>query len=202
MSIIKTHEINLYGKSKNHYIRLKPLNDEHLPLLYKWNADPEVTYWCEGNDSDEGNNEQTVHDIYGYVSQIAYCFLLEVDREPIGECWLEEMNIQEVIDMYPNLNIKRIDMMIGEKNWWGKGIGSALVGILTDYAFEHDNVDILHIPCVFDYNIRSQKTFLRNGYKFLKAVDVENNKKMKQEYHYVLAKSDYKPCYTITYERI
>ena len=103
--------------------------------------------------------------------------------------------------MYQNLNVKRIDMMIGDKNFGGKGIGSALVGILTDYAFECDNVDVLHIPGVFDFNIRSQKTFLRNGYKFVKAVDVANSKKMKQEYHYALRKEDYTPCYNLTYEK-
>ena len=198
--IIQTHDINLYGKKKDFNIHLRPLNDVHLPLLYKWNADPEVTYWCEGNDDGRlFNDEQTVRDIYEYVSPIAYCFLLEVDGEPIGDCWLEQMNIQEVIDMYPNLNVKRIDMMIGEKSWWGKGIGSALVGMLTDYAFIHDNVDIIYIPGVFDFNIRSQRTFLRNGYKFVKAVDVDYNPKVKQEYHYVLPKADWKPCYNITY---
>ena len=202
MRIIKTHDINLYGKKNDNLIRLRPLNDEHLPLLYKWNADPEVTYWCEDIDEGTANNEETVHDIYGYVSEIAYCFLIEVNGEPIGECWLEKMNIQEVIDMYPNLNVKRIDMMIGEKDWWEKGIGSALVGMITDYAFEHDNVDILHIPSIFDYNIRSQRTFLRNGYKFVKTTNVENSKKMKYEYHYALTKADWKPCYNITYERV
>ena len=201
MNIIKSHDITLIGKLKEYNIQLKPLNDKHLPLLFKWNADPDVTYWCEGSDLPEGNDEKTVCDIYSYVSKIAFCFLLEVNGEPIGDCWLEEMNIQEVSDMYPNLNVKRIDMMIGEKDWWGKGIGTALVGILTDYAFEHDNVDIIHIPSVFDFNIRSQKAFLKNGYRFIKATNVADNKKMKQEYHYALYKADYTPCYNLTYEK-
>jgi len=200
MSIIKTHEVNLYGKLKGITIRLTPLNDKHLPLLYKWNSDPEVTFWCESIDG--ANDEETVRDIYSYVSPIAYCFLIEIDNKPIGDCWLENMNVQEVIDMYPNLNVKRIDLMIGEKEWWGKGIGSALIGMLTDFAFEHDNVDVLHIPCIFDYNIRSQKAFIKNGYKFIKASDVKDNKKMKQEFHYALRKEDYLPCHTITYERL
>jgi len=201
MSILRTHEINLYGKLKDYNIRLRPLNDGHLPLLYKWNADPEVVYWCEDLEEMEANDEESVRGIYGYVANIAYCFLLEVNGEPIGDCWLEEMNIQEVSDMYPNLNVKRIDMMIGEKDWWGKGIGSALVGMLTDYAFERDNVDIVHIPSVFDFNIRSQKAFLKNGYKFVKAVDVDG-KRVKREHHYALKKSDWTPCYNITYERV
>ena len=199
MSVIKTHEVNLYGKLNGHHIRLRPLTDEHLLLLYKWNADPEVTFWCESGDG--ANDEETVRDIYSYVSPIAYCFLLEVDGKPIGDCWLENMNVQEIIDAYPNLNMKRIDMMIGEKDWWGRGIGSALIGMLTDFAFEHDGVDVLYIPSVFDYNIRSQKAFLKNGYEFIKASDVEDSKKTKQEFHYALKKEDYSPCYNMTYEK-
>lgn len=190
MSIINSHDITLYGKSKNHDIVFKPLCDEHMPLLYKWNADPEVSYWCEGNDIDLTNIEEHVHDVYGYVSQIAYCFLLEADGVPIGECWLENMNIQEVIDMYPGLDVRRIDMMIGEKDYWGKGIGTTLVAVLTEYAFREENADVIHIPSVFDYNIRSQKTFLKNGYKFIKATDVDSDR-MKQEYHYAITRREY-----------
>ena len=87
MSVIKTHKVNLHGKLKDYHIRLKPLNGEHLPLLYKWNSDPEVTFWCESCDG--VNDEETVRDIYSYVSPIAYCFLLEVDGKPIGDCWLQ-----------------------------------------------------------------------------------------------------------------
>lgn len=44
MSIIKTHNITLYGGNEIYKIVLRPLSDEHLPLLYKWNADSEVLY--------------------------------------------------------------------------------------------------------------------------------------------------------------
>ena len=55
---------------------LRPLTDAHLPLLYKWNGDPEVVYW-----SDDGNDtsfdEETVRAIYSHVSQNALHFLIE-----------------------------------------------------------------------------------------------------------------------------
>ena len=50
MSIIKTHEITLYGGSEQYQIVLRPLSDEYLPYLYKWNSDPDVLYWSEGDD--------------------------------------------------------------------------------------------------------------------------------------------------------
>ena len=36
-----------------------------------------------------------------------------------GECWLQKMNIPEVIAMYPeSTDVRRIDMTIGEREWW------------------------------------------------------------------------------------
>ena len=75
MSIIKTHDVTLYGGYDTHEIILKPLLDEHLPLLYKWNADPEVLYRTEGGkDIIRSYGEDTVQEIYGGVSQNAFCF--------------------------------------------------------------------------------------------------------------------------------
>ena len=51
MPVIRTaHEYIL--RSPEGGLVLRPLTDEHLPLLYKWNADPEVVYW-----SDDGNDD-------------------------------------------------------------------------------------------------------------------------------------------------
>ena len=47
MSIIKTHDITLYGGNEVDLV-LRPLSDEYLPFLYKWNSDPDVLYWTEG----------------------------------------------------------------------------------------------------------------------------------------------------------
>jgi RimJ/RimL family protein N-acetyltransferase len=201
MSIIKTHDVYLQGKVKGCRVRLVPLEDKHLPLLYKWNEDPEVAYWCDfDSDGSEGMDGELVNAIYGHISKNAHCFLVEADGEPIGDCWLQDMNIQEISDRYPGLNVKRIDMMIGEKDWWGKGVGSSIVGMLTDFAFEKCGVDVIYIASIFDFNIGSQRAFLKNGYKFAGAVDVESEK-MKQEHQYVLAEADWTPCYNLTYER-
>lgn len=74
------------------------------------------------------------------------------------------MNLPDVIAMYPaNTDIRRIDMAIGEKNNWGKGIGSVFIKMLIDYAFSVEKIDVLHCLCV-DYNIRSQRMWEKNGF--------------------------------------
>lgn len=79
MSIIKTHDITLYGGNDSNIV-LRPLCDEHLPYLYKWCADPEVLYWTEGG-TDNTNltyGPETVHQIYGGASQNVLYFLMKL----------------------------------------------------------------------------------------------------------------------------
>lgn len=116
MAVIQSHNITLCGGNAEYDIVLKPLSDDHLPLLYKWNSDTEVTYFTE---SSIGliYDEQTVQRKYGGVSKEAFCFLIEANGIPIGECWIQKMNKPDVIAMYPkNTDIRRIDMCIGEKS--------------------------------------------------------------------------------------
>lgn len=192
LSIIKTHDITLYGGTEKYNIVLRPLSDRHLPLLYKWNADPEVLYWTEGGeDIQRIYDENIVHIIYGGVSQNALCFLIEVNEKPIGECWLQKMNLPDVISMYPeNVDVRRIDMAIGEKEYWGKGIGTAFIRMLTEFAFCSEHTDVLHCFSE-DYNKRSNRVWLKNGYKFLKSDPLPQPQKGKLQNHYILTKQDF-----------
>lgn len=120
MSIIKTHDVTLYGSTGDYDIILRPLDDGHLLLLYKWGADPEVVYW-----SDTGNvidfDEESTRNIFRSVSQNGLCFIAEVNGQPIGNFWIQKMNIPEVSALYPGLDVRRIEAEIGEKDYWGGG---------------------------------------------------------------------------------
>jgi len=191
MSIIKSHDITLYGGNDEYDIILRPLSDEHLPLLYKWNSDLEVLYWTEGADVNEPYGEETVHEIYGGVSQNAFCFLIEANGFPIGECWLQKMNMPNVLAMYPdNTDVRRIDMSIGEKDYWNKGIGTQFVRMLVDFAFQGERVDVLHCFCE-DYNKRSQRVWEKNGFALVQKVKHRYSSKSEYEYHYVLTRQQY-----------
>lgn len=191
MTVIKTHDYTLYGGTGAYDIVLRPLCDAHLPWLYRWNADPEVLYWTEGGeDVVRSYDQETVHQIYGGVSQNAFCFLVEVDGAPIGECWLQKMNFPDVIAMYPGLDVRRIDMAIGEKAYWGKGIGTAFVRMLVDFAFAAENVDVLHCFAE-DYNLRSQRVWQKNGFTLVRADLLPQPQKGQWQYHFALTKAAY-----------
>ena len=191
VSVIKAHATTLYGGTK-HDIVLRPLSDEHLPLLYKWNADPEVLYWTDGGeDKLHSHDKDSVHKIYGGVSQNAFCFLIETDGVPVGECWLQRMNLKHVLEMYESsVDVRRIDMMIGEKEYWNKGIGSEFIPMLIDFAFNGEQVDVLHCLCE-DYNIRSRRMWEKTGFTLILSEDLAQPQKGKYQYHYRLTAEDY-----------
>lgn len=189
MSIIREHNIILEG---NDDIVLVPLTDEHLPLLYQWNADVEVLYWGEVDDVTEPYDEEMVKLIYGSVSQNAYCFLIQKNEVPVGECWLQKMNIAEISNRYPEtIDIRRIDYCLGAKEVWGKGIGTECFRLLQNFAFENQGVDILYVM-PYDYNLRSIRMVERAGFRLEYKKPVANSQKAKFELFYKMTKVDYK----------
>lgn len=189
MSIIREHNITLYGKND---VVLKPLTDEHLPMLYQWNSDIEVLYWSEGDDVVEPYDKATVDLIYGSVSQNAFCFLIEKENIPVGECWLQKMNISSISDRYPKeVDIRRIDYCIGAKEYWGKGIGTECLQMLVEFAFDGQNTDILYIM-PYDYNIRSIRMIERAGFQLEEKMPVPDSKKAKYELLYKMTRDEYK----------
>lgn len=192
MSIIKTHDITLYG-GNNIDIILRPLCDNHLPFLYKWCTDAEVLCRTEGGTSNKNlsYDPDTVHQIYSDVSQNALCFLVEADNIPVGECWLQKMNLPDVSAMYPEaIDVRRIDMCIGEKDYWNKGIGTQLIGMLVDFAFCGEHVDILHCFCE-DNNVSRRRMWEKHGFTRILDEPLIQPQKGKLQYHYRLSRKEF-----------
>ena len=190
MRIIQSHNITVYGGNDEYKVILRPLSDEHLPYLYKWNADPEVLYWTEGEDV-ASYPPEIVHKIYGRPREETLYFAIEVNGEIIGECWLQRMNYSYVKEMYAaGTDVRRIDMSIGEKAYWGKGIGTIFIGMLVKLAFECEHVDVLHCFCE-DYNIRSRRVWEKNGFRLVLTEEIPQPSKGKLQYHWRLTRDDY-----------
>ena len=193
MSIIQTHDITLYGGNGIDIV-LRPLCDDDLPLLYKWCADPEVLYWTEGGTNDENLSygPDTVHQIYGGNKENILYFLIEAGGTPIGECWLQKMNLPYVKAMYPEtLDVRRIDMSIGEKAYWNKGIGTQFIGMMIDFAFCGEYVDVLHCFCE-DYNARSRRMWEKHGLtRILEEPLNPQPQKGKWQYHYRITRQEF-----------
>jgi RimJ/RimL family protein N-acetyltransferase len=159
MQQIRSHNISLQGKR----VFLRPMNEDDWGVLEKWNKDPEVLYYCEGDDVEQYDSEE-VKSIYRSVSQHAFCFIIELNNIPLGECWLQEMNLERISKQYPGKDCRRIDLTIGEKRYWGQGIGTEVINLLTTFGFKQAQADVIFACEVADYNYRSIKAFQKAGF--------------------------------------
>ncbi len=169
---------------------LRPMTEADWDLLMKWNSDPEVLYFSEG-DNVTGRTLEEVHNIYRSVSQAAFCFIAEYDGRSIGECWLQQMNLERILKSYPDLDCRRIDLTIGEKDLWGHGIGTRVVGLLSELGFEEEQSDVIFACDVADYNPRSLKAFQKNGYEVDSVVPQPPGRKARSCYDLILTREKF-----------
>lgn len=186
MKRIKEHNINLNFEN----ITLRPLTENDWKYLYKWNNDIDVLYYSECDNVEQYLMEE-IQEMYRFISQNAYCFIIEYDKHPIGECWIQKLNLYRLIVKFPNLDCRRIDIMIGEKENWGKGIGTKTIMLLTEYGFEKEQVDIIFGCDIADYNQRSIRAFEKVGFQIYNAVKQRDGQKAKVCYDVILKRDRY-----------
>ncbi len=188
--LLREHCITLDGRAGGLTVRLRPMAEEDWGLLERWNSDPEVLYYAEGDDVAAWTPEE-VRLIYRSVSQKAFCFIIEFDGEPVGECWLEDMNLDRIVREYPGKDVRRIDLMIGEKQHWGKGIGSLVIRMLTRFGFEDQKADLIYIPEVAGYNERSLRAFQKAGYRVVATIEGKPGRKARNSFDLLMTREDY-----------
>ncbi len=146
-------------------LKLRPIRETDWRLIYKWRNDPEVLYYSDGPECQGHDLEGIKNDVFEAGSRSRYCFVMEVDGEVIGECWLQKMNLERILKEYSTKNCRRIDLTIGEKQYWGKGNDTRAIRMLTDFGFSIEKVDMIFGCDIADYNPRSLRAFQKNGYQ-------------------------------------
>jgi aminoglycoside 6'-N-acetyltransferase len=179
-TLLNEHNITLHGKQ----VVLRPMTENDWDILARWNSDPEVLYFSEGTDVEPYDLED-VQEIYRWVSQNAFCFIIEFNGQPIGECWLQRMNIERLLEKYPGKDCRRIDLMIGEKRLWGQGLGTDTIRTLTRFGLEEEGADMI-FGLVGDYNLRSVGAFKNAGYEVDEEVEEPPGEKAKFSYDLVI----------------
>ncbi|UCC61413.1 MAG: GNAT family N-acetyltransferase [Anaerolineae bacterium] len=188
MKKLKRHTVILEGRAPHgRYIRLRPMTEDDWRVLVKWNSDPEVLYYAEEDDVTAYTLEQ-VQALYRSVCENAICFIVEADGKPIGEGWLQKMNLEWVLAKYPGLDCRRIDLAIGEKQYWGQGIGMEVIRLLTAFGFLEQKADVIYEPGIADYNVRSLQAFQKVGYEIASKRKTEPGSKANFLYDLVLTR--------------
>jgi ADP-ribose pyrophosphatase YjhB (NUDIX family)/RimJ/RimL family protein N-acetyltransferase len=188
---VQQHSVILEGKTaRGIQVKLRPLTENYWDILTKWNNDTEVLYFSESADITSRTPEE-VRYVYRSVSQNAYCFIIEADYRVVGDCWLQKMNLPRVLQMYPGLDVRRIDLTIGEKGYWSQGIGTETIRLLTEFGFSDEKVDIIYNPDIADYNVRSQKAFRKVGYQIVGEILQQSGSKSQKVYDLAETRDDW-----------
>lgn len=184
---LRRHDVHL----RDGALVLRPMTEGDWGVLQKWNSDPEVLYYAEGDDVTSRSLQET-QIIYRSVSQQAFCFIAEIDGRPIGECWLQKMNLKRVLERYPQeTDLRRIDLAIGEKEFWNHGWGTRIIALLVRFGFEECGADAIFGCDVADHNPRSRRAFEKNGFVVDQAIPQERDRMASKVYDLKLTRERY-----------
>jgi RimJ/RimL family protein N-acetyltransferase len=184
MEKLRVHDVQLSDGD----LLLRPMTEEDWPILLRWNNDPDVLYYTEGDNVTSRTLEETQR-IYRGASQHAFNFIAELNGRPIGECWLQEMNLKRILSRYPNtMDLRRIDLMIGEKTLWGQGYGTRIIRALVQFAFRECMADAIFGCSIADHNPRSRRAFEKNGFVVDQAIPQPPDSKAQVVFDMVLTR--------------
>ena len=159
-SSLNTHTVHLHTPR----LHLRPMTDADWDILLRWNQDPDVLYYADGSDVTAYTLDQ-IKRIYGGISQAAFCFIAELDGQPIAEAWLQAMNQSRIIEAHSGCDCRRIDLSIGEKQYWNKGLGTEIIRALVDFGFAEEEADFIFACDIADYNPRSRAAFAKVSFR-------------------------------------
>ncbi len=139
-------------------IDLLPLNSKHVDLYSKWENDPKVRKYArtEIPITVEESKKYLELDKGRTRTRIMFEIWHKKDKKPIGFCEFDEI--------YWSYRIAHIGYLIGEIEYWGKGIGTELVKLLLEYGFKELNLHKIVVDVVVP-NVSSIRCLEKNGFK-------------------------------------
>jgi len=122
------HDVVLEGQR----VRLRPLRDDDVPLLFGWFNDREVLHWLHLSEdppdligSLDAHRERWER-IRDDGSQISWC-IETTEGRPIGDIGL--------LAIHSTHHRAELGITIGVKDYWSSGYGTEAIGTLLGYAF-------------------------------------------------------------------
>ncbi len=141
----------------NSYV-LRPFKTSDAVLWQKWDIDPEVQAFMP----EPFNEVQDIEEQYKYIDECEadeegfYWSIETKDGLTIGTLALTEISsYHEVADL---------GIVIGDKNYRGKGVATEVLATLVSYAFEHLNISRISAE-IEEGNVPMRKVLERVGFK-------------------------------------
>ena len=138
-------------------IILREIEEEDLDLIVKWRNDPEILRWLFSYLPLNKVKQLKWYEKYlNDDTQQTFIIELKEEETPIGTVGLTNID-------YKN---QRADLtiIIGEKGYWGKGLGEESLNLLVRFAFNEMNLRKIK-ALVFSDNDKAIKLYEECGFK-------------------------------------
>jgi RimJ/RimL family protein N-acetyltransferase len=139
-------------------VRLREKKMSDVRIDYKWQVDPELSRL----DAAEQINIPFSFYLLDYAAEMHRS---KSRRFPLAIETLEGRHIGNftVYDIDEKKAEAQMGIMIGDRDYWGKGYGTDAMKVMADYLFANTKLDRLYLKTLA-WNARAQKCFTRCGY--------------------------------------
>ena len=147
-------EIRLQGKN----IILRKINwKADLEMICKWNSDPLILSFIEQEEIEPRNLQQT-RQLYEYFDANGLLFIADYKESgPIGEVWVNKEKV-------PEPNACRINVLVGEKQLWDKGLGTDILRTVLEHCFQTMRQRSVYALDVDPLNFRALRLYVKCGF--------------------------------------
>jgi RimJ/RimL family protein N-acetyltransferase len=148
--------------SKKFSIKYIPLSREHIEYRTRWLADPEINQFL-GTATRKGRDKKFHRDWFDKYEEGEKIgerrfFMIKVDEKIVGQVGFSNINKDDKnAELY---------ITIGEKNYWGKGIGKEALKYIHNYGFRELGLHKINLT-VHTNNTRAIRIYKKFGYKEL-----------------------------------
>lgn len=146
-------------------LRIRRLTDSpaDIAVMAKWLSDPRVLEFYEGRDNP--HDEEKVRQVFIADKTIDAC-LIEYEGRPIGYVQfygLDEDGMAEY-GLAPGPVAYGMDQFIGEPEYWGRGIGSAMIRLVVEYLVRERGAGRVVMDPVTT-NLRAIRAYEKCGFR-------------------------------------
>jgi aminoglycoside 6'-N-acetyltransferase len=150
-------------------LKIRPLNLEDGPILYKWLNDPRVLAYYEGRD--QPHDMDMIHARFlskTDVNSILGC-LVSWDGVPVGYVQIYPIMKEELVSYgyAESLRVYGMDQFLGETDVWNKGIGTLLVTTVANWLLRNQGANRVIMDPRVD-NLRAIHVYEKCGFKRIK----------------------------------
>jgi RimJ/RimL family protein N-acetyltransferase len=156
---------------KGKLVGLVPFSKEYIPAFLKWLNDPEITqylmiYLPLTLEQEMDYYEKAVRD----TNSVRFSIVINnPDQHP------EKLIGNIGADINWKDRVATLGILIGEKDYWGKGYGADALNVMIGYCFSTLNMARVELS-TYEYNIRAQKCYHKVGF-------IDEGIKRKAKYH-------------------